>query len=126
MKNLAVRAFVFIGLSETTGDVERPEEHLDPQTGWLSIDVMNVLGVAQLGLHVDGAPADWNQLQGIENGAAFVNWNKTHWSILQCDPSGEGWMHTISRVASFRAGSFRFTPVLVHSSSQIELSAPKS
>ena len=104
MKNLAVRAFVFIGLSETTGDVERPEEHLDPQTGWLSIDVMNVLGVAQLGLHVDGAPADWNQLQGIENGAAFVNWNNTHWSILQCDPSGEGWMHTISRVASVRAG----------------------
>ena len=83
-------------LSQTTGDVERAEEHLHPETGWLSIDVINVLGEALLGLHVDGAAADWNQLQGIEEGAAFVNWNNTHWTVLQRDSSGEGWMHTNS------------------------------
>ena len=38
-----------------TGDVEPISNHLDPHTGWLSIDVINVLGQANLGLHVEAA-----------------------------------------------------------------------
>ena len=26
----------------------------------------------------------------------FVNWNNQHWTALQRDPSGDGWMHTNS------------------------------
>ena len=36
------------------GDAELPAWHLNPDTGWLSIDVINVLG-STLGLAVDGA-----------------------------------------------------------------------
>ena len=35
------------------GDEEPISNHLDPATGWLSIDVVNVLGQANLGLHVE-------------------------------------------------------------------------
>ena len=36
------------------GDAEDLTHHLDPATGFLSIDVINVLGAAALGVHVDG------------------------------------------------------------------------
>ena len=73
------------------------QEHLDPDTGWLSIDVINVLGQAQLGLHVDAAAAPWRGgLCTVQGGAALVNWNQRHWTVLQRDPSGDGWMHTNS------------------------------
>ena len=79
------------------GDAERRENHLDPDSGWLSIDVINVLGLANLGLHVEEASITWNDLQQRgQDGAALVNWNKQHWTILQRDPSGNGWMHTNS------------------------------
>ena len=26
----------------------------------------------------------------------MVNWNQRHWTVLQRDPSGDGWMHTNS------------------------------
>ena len=38
----------------------------------------------------------WHILQGRQEAAALVNWNKQHWTVLQPDPSGEGWMHTNS------------------------------
>ena len=40
-------------------DVEPISNHLDPLTGWLSIDVINVLGQANLGLHVEAARVSW-------------------------------------------------------------------
>merc|ERR1739836_143346 len=70
-------------------------EHLDPLTGWLSIDVLNVLGGVELpkkGLGLQVAPvagSTWRQ--GVD---AMVNWNNRHWTVLQVDPSGERWMHT--------------------------------
>ena len=79
------------------GDVESISNHLDPLTGWLSIDVINVLGQANLGLHVEAARVSW--LDGLchqQDGAALVNWNQQHWTVLQRDPSGDGWMHTNS------------------------------
>ena len=79
------------------GDVEPISNHLDPLTGWLSIDVINVLGQANLGLHVEAARVSWpDGLRRQQDGAALVNWNKRHWTVLQRDPSGDGWMHTNS------------------------------
>jgi uncharacterized membrane protein len=79
------------------GDVEPISNHLDPLTGWLSIDVINVLGQANLGLHVEAARVSWpDALWRQQDGAALVNWNKRHWTVLQRDPSGDGWMHTNS------------------------------
>ena len=72
-------------------------EHLDPLTGWLSIDVLNVLGDVELpknghGLQVASVSGDSWRL----GGDAMVNWNNHHWTVLQADPSGDGWMHTNS------------------------------
>ena len=79
------------------GDVEPISNHLDPITGWLSIDVINVLGQANLGLHVEGGRVSWpDGLRRQQDGAALVNWNQQHWTVLQRDPSGDGWMHTNS------------------------------
>ena len=36
------------------GDREAAAHHLDPDTGFLSIDVINILGESVLGLHVEG------------------------------------------------------------------------
>ena len=66
--------------------------HLDPRTGWLSIDVINVLGQANLGLHVEAARVRClEDLRGEEDRAALANWNNRHWTVLQRDPSG-GWL----------------------------------
>ena len=59
--------------------------------------MINVLGQANLGLHVEAAHVSWrNGLRRQQDGAALVNWNKQHWTVLQRDPSGDGWMHTHS------------------------------
>ena len=79
------------------GDVEPISNHLDPHTGWLSIDVINVLGQANLGLHVEAVRASFpDGLRRQQFGAALVNWSQRHWTVLQRDPSGDGWMHTNS------------------------------
>ena len=84
-------------LSEVgAGDEEALSQHLHPKTGWLSLDVINVLGQANLGIHVESARTAWLELQGQEGCAALVNWNQSHWTVLQRDPSGDGWMHTNS------------------------------
>ena len=62
------------------GEVEPISNHLDPLTGWLSIDVINVLGQANLGLHVEAARVSWpDGLRRQQDGAALVNWNQPHW-----------------------------------------------
>ena len=79
------------------GDIEPISNHLNTLTGWLSIDVINVLGQANLGLHVDAASVSWHDdMQYQQDGAALLNWNNQHWTVLQRDPSGDGWMHTNS------------------------------
>ena len=63
--------------------------HLDLKTGWLSIDVLNMLGDTHLadnglGLQVALTAGDtWRQRED-----AMVNWNNTHWTVLQADPFG--------------------------------------
>ena len=79
------------------GGGSRFSEHLHSLTGWLSIDVLNVLGDVGLpkrGLGLQVAPVAGETWR--EGGDAMVNWNNQHWTVLQCDPSGAGWMHTNS------------------------------
>ena len=52
------------------GDVEPISNHLDSHTGWLSIDVINVLGQANLGLHVEAARASFPVLHCTTSAAA--------------------------------------------------------
>ena len=78
------------------GDEEPLASHLDPNTGWLSVDVINVLGQANLGIHVESTRVPWPDLRNQQDVAALVNWNQRHWTVLQRDPSGDGWMHTNS------------------------------
>ena len=56
------------------GDVELISNHLDSLTGWLSIDVINVLGQANLELHVEAARTCLpDGLRRQQFGAALVN-----------------------------------------------------
>ena len=74
--------------------------HLDPQSGWLSVDVMNVLGAAQLGIHVDGAPVGWAEMQEAAD-ACVVNWANTHWTVLVRERAGASvWVHVNSIAGS--------------------------
>ena len=73
---------------------ESMENHLNTKTGWLSIDVMNLLGMANLSLHVEESSVSWDNFQEEEGGAAaMVNWNQKHWTVLQRDPLTKKWMH---------------------------------
>ena len=88
-------ARVVMALSQVgLGDVEHLVHHLDPTTGFLSIDVINVLGASVLGIHVDGDSVPWPSLQADRTGAALVNWKNKHWTVLRCEPATEAWVHT--------------------------------
>ncbi len=78
------------------------QDHLHPRTGWLSVDVMNILGAGQLGIHIDESHTDWAELQRGSDAAVLVNWNQTHWTVLQPWPRGGApthWRHTNSCTA---------------------------
>ena len=67
-------------------------DHLHLQTGFLSIDVINVLGAALLGIHVEGRATSWEDLQSAR-ADAFINCNNHHWTVLRRS-AGEGlWTH---------------------------------
>ena len=75
------------------------EEHLDSQSGFLSIDVINILGAAILGIHVNEGDTSWSTLRADPSGAALINWGNTHWTVLQRGPVGAAqkrWRHTNS------------------------------
>ena len=52
------------------------DSHLDPDTGWLSIDVINVLVAANLGIHVDPSPSEVSQDLLEDMSDYLVNCNK--------------------------------------------------
>ena len=60
------------------GDTEDLDHHLDPVTGFLSIDVINCLGAAQLGIHVEGSDTPWDAMLTGAFDAALVNWSNRH------------------------------------------------
>ena len=60
------------------GDREAMAHHLDPVTGFLSIDVINILGESVLGLHVEESATPLAALSAEQGAAALVNWNNQH------------------------------------------------
>ena len=74
------------------------DNHLDPVTGFLSIDVINLLGSANLGIHVEGKPTAWEVLRESHGARALINWNQTHWTVLEAWPpdAPTRWRHTNS------------------------------
>ena len=78
------------------GDVEASAQHLDPETGWLSIDVINVLGAGQLGIHVEGGSMSLDAFLAQGDVDAFVNWNNQHWTVLVGRSCQGPWIHTNS------------------------------
>ena len=77
------------------GDAEDKSRHLDPATGWLSIDVINYLG-ANLGIEVEPASLDVNDLLDMDKAACLLNCNNRHWTVLQQCARHRPWMHTNS------------------------------
>ena len=77
-------------------DVE--SDHLDPQTGFLSIDVINLLGSANLGIHVEETPTAWEVFRHCHGARALINWNQRHWTVLEAWPpdAPTRWRHTNS------------------------------
>ena len=80
------------------GRREDRQHHHDPCTGFLSIDVINILGASLLGLHVEGDAVPLPTLRAEPEGAALVNWNGRHWTVLQREAESGAWRHTNSIV----------------------------
>ena len=81
-------------LSEGAGGrVEDSSEHMHPDTGWLSIDVINVLGQGLFGIHVEGHVTSFDQFLSIGTFDALVNWNNQHWTVLRGRSLKGPWVH---------------------------------
>ena len=89
---------VATALSQVGGpDPDAVSLHLHPETGWLSIDVINVLAASTLGVHVEGNEQPLAGLQDAGDGAAFLmNCNQQHWTVLQQISTVGPWVHTNS------------------------------
>ena len=89
---------------DSLGGADLESAHLDPQTGFLSIDVINLLGSANLGIHVEETPTAWEVLRHCHGARALINWNQSHWTVLEAWPpdAPTRWRHTnsIERVSS--------------------------
>ena len=79
-----------------TGDVKDLAQHLDLATGFLSIDVINVLGTALLGIQVDGDATPWESLETHVLEGALIDWNNSHWTALRWESHGTIWVHSNS------------------------------
>ena len=86
---LAVKELSEMGI----GDAEDIGEHLDKETGFLSIDVINILGCSLLGIHVAGEAVSWRELQESPGLGALVNCNNMHWTALRKDVVTSAWTH---------------------------------
>ena len=62
---------------------ENMSEHLDEQTGWLSIDVINVLCAANFGVEVEPASFPVADLADEDDVAFLINCNQQHWTVLR-------------------------------------------
>ena len=86
-----------IALSEGgLGDAEALQNHIDLDTGFLGIEVINILGAGTLGLHVAEAATSSNHFLAEKRGAALVNWNNQHWTLFQFEHDASAWVHTNS------------------------------
>ena len=91
------------------GGADSESEHLNPQTGFLSIDVINLLGSANLGIHVEESHTAWDVLKQCHGARALINWNQTHWTVLEAWPPDAPtcWRHTNS-IESESSSSLRY------------------
>ena len=74
-------------------DCERIAEHLDEHSGWLSIDVINVLCAANFAMDVEAAPFPVQSLAQESEVAFLVNWNQRHWTVLRQQAADGPWTH---------------------------------
>ena len=83
---------------ESFAGAEVESAHLDPETGFLSIDVINLLGSANLGIHVEETPTAWEVFRHCHGARALINWNQRHWTVLEAWPpdAPTRWRHTNS------------------------------
>ena len=72
---------------------ERISEHLDEQSGWLSIDVINVLCAANFDIEVEAAPFPAGALAQESEAAFLINCNQRHWTVLRQQGAGGPWEH---------------------------------
>ena len=83
----AVREF-----AKRTG--QREADHLFRESGWLSIEVMNILALTRVPQkHIEESARDWRELQAEDGVAAMVNWNQAHWTVLMHDLPRQTWVH---------------------------------
>ena len=82
---------VVVSLSEAAGgDAEDSSHHLDQDSGWLSIDV---IFQGLFGFHVQGHSASLDEFVALGGGAALVNWNNQHWTVLKSRSCIGPWIH---------------------------------
>jgi hypothetical protein len=80
---------------------QRESDHLYPESGWLSIDIMNILAGIR-GKHVEEGAREWQALRAEGAVAAMVNWNQTHWTVLKYDSVSQTWVHINSCLGPYR------------------------
>ena len=85
---------VVAALSQPAGGrIEDSSQHLDQESGWLSIDVINIIGQSRFDFHVEGFHTDLDLWAKLDEGAALVNWNNKHWTVLLSRSSQGPWIH---------------------------------
>jgi len=85
---------VVVALSEAAGGrAEDSSHHLDQESGWLSIDVINILDQALFGFQVEGCSTPLDEWATLGDGTALVNWNKQHWTVLTSRSCNGPWVH---------------------------------
>ena len=85
-------------VTERLGSADLIDQHLHKETGYLSIDVINLLCSANLGIHVDESPTAWETFRQEHGARALINWNQYHWTVLEAWPreNPTHWRHTNS------------------------------
>ena len=85
-------------VTQRLGSADLIDQHLDGDTGYLSIDVINLLCSANLGIHVDESPTAWETFRQEHGARALINWNQYHWTVLEAWPreNPTHWRHTNS------------------------------
>ena len=85
-------------VTERLGSADLIDQHLHKETGYLSIDVINLLCSANLGIHVDESPTAWETFRQEHGARALINWNQYHWTVLEAWPreNPSHWRHTNS------------------------------
>ena len=88
------------------GYQEMLSNHIDLQSGWLSVDVINAVGAANFNLHIEERPRSFDAFDSNGHRAALINWNSQHWTLLERASRSDTWLHTNSILGDgFRHGS---------------------